>query len=85
MGVSSLYGKVHAMSAQLDCDWATIDVDIHYLVHAEAFDQPLQFEIVGVFLGKNDISHYMNSDYIFDLIADDFGNADLHIADFGEG
>ena len=85
MGVSSLFGKAHSMSVQLDCEWATLDVDIHYLVHADAFDQPMQFELLGVFLGTTEISRHMNHDYIFDLIAEDFGNADLHILDFGEG
>ena len=85
MGIRSLFMQTHSMSVELDCPWATFDVDIHYLVHAEDHEQPMQYEILGVYLGDIEISRHMNSDYIFDLIADDFSNADLHPADLGDG
>ena len=41
-------------------------------------------EMVGGLLAGLDVSSYLNSDYIFDLIADEMSNADYHYSDHGD-
>ena len=40
--------------------------------------------MVGGLLAGLDVSSYLNSDYIFDLIADEIANADYHWSDHGD-
>ena len=62
----------YGMSAELEAPWGVFDVDIGYMVHKGDRDHPEMYEIVGVWLGNVDISHWLVDDYIFDLIEDDY-------------
>ena len=74
MGTPSMYGSF-VLDVELDCDWATMDVRIFYTNHSEGVDLD-KVEMVGGLLAGLDVSSYLNSDYIFDLIADEMSNAD---------
>ena len=88
MGVSTLYDRVHVFDAELDCEWATMDVDIHYRIDAGDGDAvPQTYELVKITTriagaGEVDISGMVNFDYIMDLIEDDAGNADVCAGDY---
>lgn len=89
MGVASLYDRVHVMDAELDCEWMTCDVQIHYIINAGDGDaEPQTYELVKVTTriagaeGPVDISNLVNFDYIMDLIEDDAGNADVSAGDY---
>ena len=86
MGVSTLYDRVHVFDAELDCEWATVDVDIHYRINAGDGDaEPQTNELVKVTTrmagveGPIDVTGMMNFDYIMDLVDDDAGNADVFV------
>ena len=82
MGTPSIYGSFSFVT-ELDCDWATMDVRIFYTNHSEGVDLD-KVEMVGGLLAGLDVSSYLNSDYIFDLIADEIANADYHWSDHGD-
>ena len=82
MGTASMYGSF-VLDVELDCDWATMDVRIFYTNHSEGVDLD-KVEMVGGLLAGLDVSSYLNSDYIFDLIADEIANADYHWSDHGD-
>jgi len=82
MGTPSMYGSF-VLDVELDCDWATMDVRIFYTNHSEGVDLD-KVEMVGGLLAGLDVSSYLNTDYIFDLIADEISNADYHYSDHGD-
>ena len=89
MGVASLYGCIHVLEAELDCDWMTCDVQIHYIINAGDGDaEPQNCELVKVTTriagaeGPVDISSLVNFDYIMDLIEEDVSNADVCAGDY---
>ena len=91
MGVASLYDRVHVMDAELDCEWMTCDVQIHYRINSGDGDaEPQTYELVKVTTriagaeGPVNISSLVNFDYIMDLIEDDVSNADYHWSDHGD-
>ena len=82
MGTPSMYGSF-VLDVELDCDWATMDVRIFYTNHSEGVDLD-KVEMVGGLLAGLDVSSYLSTDYIFDLIADEIANADYHWSDHGD-
>ncbi len=82
MGTPSMYGSFSFVT-ELDCDWATMDVRVFYTNHSEGVDLD-KLEMVGGNLAGLDVTRYFNTDYIFDLIADEIGNADYHWTDHGD-
>jgi hypothetical protein len=80
MGTASMYGY-QVMDAELDCEWMSIYVTIEYLVHG---DEENLVEIVSVKSRGVDITSWVNSNYIYDLIADEISNADYHWTDHGD-
>ena len=82
MGTPSMYGSF-CFVTELDCDWATMDVRVFYTNHSEGVDLD-KIEMVGGNLDGVNVSIYFSSDYIFDLINDEIGNADYHWSDHGD-
>ena len=82
MGTPSMYGSF-VLDVELDCDWATMDVRIFYTKHSEGVDLD-KVEMVGGLLAGLDISSYLSTSYIFDLIDDEIANADYHWSDHGD-
>ena len=82
MGTPSMYGSF-VLDVELDCDQATMDVRIFYTKHSEGVDLD-KVEMVGGLLAGLDISSYLSTGYIFDLIDDEISNADYHWTDHGD-
>lgn len=89
MGVASLYDRVHVMDAELDCEWMTCDVQIHYIINAGDGDaEPQTYELVKVTTriagaeGPVDISSLLSFDYVMNLIEEDVSNADVCAGDY---
>lgn len=80
MGTASMYGN-QVMDVELDCEWMSIYATIEYCVYGDEEDL---VEIISVKCRGVDITEWVNSSYIFDLIADDISNADYHVYDHGE-
>jgi hypothetical protein len=75
-----MYGY-QVMDAELDCEWMSIYVTIEYLVHG---DEENLVEIVSVKTRGVDITSWVNTDYIFDLINEYVAEADYHWTDHGD-
>ena len=89
MGVASIIGK-HILSQELDCDWATVDVDIHFEVLPPEESTPFgAFEILKVVthiagVGEVNVTHWFNQSYIEELVRDEIDGADYHWSDHGD-
>jgi hypothetical protein len=80
MGTASMYGN-QVMEAELDCPWMTIEVIIEFILHG---DEENLVEIVSVKSRGVDITSWVNTDYIFDLINEYVAEADYHWTDHGD-
>ena len=80
MGTASMYGN-QVMDVELDGEWMSIYATIEYCVYGDEEDL---VEIISVKCRGVDITEWVNSSYIHDLIADDISNADYHVYDHGE-
>jgi len=80
MGTASMYGN-QVMEAELDCPWMTIEVLIEFILHG---DEENLVEIVSVKSRGVDITSWINTDYIFDLINEYVAEADYHWTDHGD-
>jgi len=80
MGTASMYGY-QVMDAELDCEWMSIYATIEYLMYG---DEEELVELVSVKTRGVDITSWVNSSYIFDLISDEISNADYHHSDHGD-
>jgi hypothetical protein len=80
MGTASMYGN-QVMEAELDCPWMTIEVLIEFILHG---DEENLVEIVSVKSRGVDITSWVNTDYIFDLINEYVAEADYHWTDHGD-
>lgn len=81
MGTSSMYGT-HTFDVELDCPWMSVDVYITFVSHSNPW--LVELESVVTIVTKDDITHLVNQDYIFDLINDFVSNADYHHSDHGD-
>lgn len=77
MGTASMYGH-HEFSAELDSPWMTLDVLISFQNLGEGGT-----ELDSVTAYGYDITAWVNSDYIYDLIQDYIAEADYHWSDHG--
>ena len=90
MGVLSIIGK-HVLSAELDCEWATCDVDIHYEVLPPdesapfgAFElEKVLMRVAGVIQTVN-VTSCFDQSYIEQLIRDEIDGSDYHWSDHGD-
>ena len=82
MGTASMYGN-QVMDVELDCEWMSIYATIEYTIYSADNEEDL-VEIISVKCRGVDITEWVNSSYIYDLIADDMSNADYHVYDHGE-
>ena len=89
MGISTLYGRTHVLSAELDCEWATCDVDIHYELLPPEESMPFgAFELLKVVTRIAGVSEevnvtgLLNQSYIEDLIRDEIGGADVCVGEY---
>ena len=80
MGTASMYGN-QVMEAELDCPWMTTDVQIEFLNHG---DEENLVEIVSVKSRGVDITSWVNTDYILDLVDEYIAEADYHWTDHGD-
>lgn len=80
MGTASMYGH-QEFDVQLDSPWMTLDAKVTYINHG---DEENLVELVSVEAYGIDITNWINSDYIYDLIADEISNADYHWTDHGD-
>lgn len=80
MGTASMYGN-QVMEAELDCPWMTIEVLIEFILHG---DEENLVEIVSVKSRGVDITSWVNTDYIFDVINEYVAEADYHWTDHGD-
>ena len=80
MGTASMYGN-QVMEAELDCPWMTIEVLIEFILHG---DEENLVEIVSVKSRGVEITSWVNTDYIFDLINEYVAEADYHWTDHGD-
>ena len=79
MGTASMYGN-QVMDVELDCEWMSIYATIEYIMYG---DEEELVELVSVKTRGVDITSWVNSSYIFDLISDEISNADYHHSDYG--
>jgi hypothetical protein len=75
-----MYGN-QVMDVELDCEWMSIYATIEYLMYG---DEEELVELVSVKTRGVDITSWVNSNYIYDLIADEINNADYHHSDHGD-
>ena len=80
MGTASMYGN-QVMEAELDCPWMTIEVLIEFILHG---DEENLVEIVSVKSRGVDITSWVNTDYILDLVDEYIAEADYHWTDHGD-
>ncbi len=80
MGTASMYGH-QEFDVELDSPWMTLDAKVTYINHG---DEESLVELVSVEAYGIDITNWINSDYIYDLIADEISNADYHWSDHGD-
>jgi hypothetical protein len=75
-----MYGN-QVMEAELDCPWMTTDVLIEFVHHG---DEENLVEIVSVKSRGVDITSWVNTDYILDLVDEYIAEADYHWTDHGD-
>ena len=80
--MATRYGT-HTFDAELDCDWMTVDVDITFNLSNEGETDIVEAESVIISLSGQDISRFVNWDYIDGLINEFIANGDLK--DYGDG
>ena len=76
------YGT-HTFDAELDCDWMTVDVDITFNLSNEGETDIVEAESVIISLSGQDISRFVNWDYIDKLIDEFVSSGDEK--DYGDG
>ena len=74
MGTASMYGH-QEFDVELDSPWMSLYATVVYINHG---DEENLVELVSVKANGINITNWINSDYIYDLIADEISNADYH-------
>ncbi len=62
------YGK-HQTETQVDCDWATLDVTIHWTLDKDDYQDLLQVDKITV--GEKDLYEGWNVEYFEDIIREE--------------
>ena len=66
--MSIRYGK-HQTETQVDCDWATLDVTIHWTLDKDDYQDLLQVDKITV--GEKDLYEGWNVAYFEDIIREE--------------
>ena len=66
--MNSRYGK-HQTETQVDCDWATLDVTIHWTLDKDDYQDLLQVDKITV--GEKDLYEGWNVAYFEDIIREE--------------
>ena len=80
--MATRYGT-YTFTAELDCDWMTIDVDITFNLSNDGEYDVVGHESVTISLSGQDISRFVNWHYIDGLINEFIDNGDQK--DYGDG
>lgn len=78
--MSRRYGE-HQTEVQVDAEWATLDVIIHWTLTCDDYRDLIQIDKITV--GDRDLHEGWNEDYFFSIIQDEVDNSDYHWADNG--
>ena len=63
--VSRRYGQ-HQTEVQVDCEWATLDVVVHWTLDADDYQDLVTIDKITV--GDRDLHEGWNENYFFDII-----------------
>jgi hypothetical protein len=66
--MSRRYGQ-HQTEVQVDCEWATLDVVIHWTLTCDDYRDLVEIDKITV--GDKDLHEGWNEDYFFDIIWDE--------------
>lgn len=66
--MSRRYGQ-HQTEVQVDCEWATLDVVIHWTLTCDDYRDLVEIDKITV--GEKDLHEGWNEDYFFDIIWDE--------------
>lgn len=80
--MANRYGT-YTFDAELDCDWMTVDVLITFNLSNDGEYDMVGNESVTIWASGQDISHFVNWDYIGGLINEFIANGDQK--DYGDG
>jgi hypothetical protein len=78
--MSRRYGE-HQTEVQVDADWATLDVVVHWTLTCDDYRDLIQIDKITV--GDRDLHEGWNEDYFFSIIQEEVDNSDYHWADNG--
>lgn len=78
--MSRRYGE-HQTEVQVDAEWATLDVVVHWTLTCDDYRDLIQIDKITV--GDRDLHEGWNEDYFFSIIQEEVDNADYHWADNG--
>ena len=80
--MSIRYGE-HQTEVQVDAEWATLDVLIHWSLTCDDYREFIEIEKITV--GDKDLREGWNVDYFEDIIQNEvLCNADYHWTDHGD-
>lgn len=76
------YGK-HETPLELDCEWATLDVVVHWTLDSDDHQDLVTIDKITV--GDKDLREGWNEDYFYNIINDEvLAGADYHWTDHGD-
>jgi hypothetical protein len=76
------YGK-HQTPLELDCEWATLDVVVHWTLDCDDYQDLVTIDKITV--GNKDLHEGWNVDYFESIIQDEvLAGADYHWTDHGD-
>jgi len=78
--MSRRYGQ-HQTEVQVDAEWATLDVVVHWTLTCDDYRDLIQIDKITV--GDRDLHEGWNEDYFFCIIQEEVDNSDYHWADNG--
>ena len=78
--MSRRYGQ-HQSEVQVDAEWATLDVVVHWTLTCDDYRDLIQIDKITV--GDRDLHEGWNEDYFFSIIQEEVDNSDYHWADNG--
>lgn len=76
------YGQ-HQTPLELDCEWATLDVVVHWTLDSDDHQDLVTIDKITV--GDRDLREGWNEDYFYNIINDEvLAGADYHWTDHGD-
>ena len=80
--MSRRYGQ-HQTELELDCEWATLDVVVHWTLDSDDHQDLVTIDKITV--GDKDLREGWNEDYFYNIINDEvLAGADYHWTDHGD-